>query len=453
MTSGINQAANSGYVGRQAVGHAVLLQEAATKAYLALLIFAIPMDWFKPTGLLLREGGARPAIPLMLAASIYLVCSRWSSLVHGMPRSNVRVLSIFGGIFLCGLVAFSLNLIFAWSRFGGAKDPVTQFATQTLLLLIVPLILVTHAELFAEARWREFALRALPWAAALHLAFAILNAAQLLDPNGLPLSLFRTGDTHGRISGLMSEPSYLGTLAAMYGLPLLLLPATKGRLPHAAIALLLFATAMYANAKTVIPVAVCGLVGYVWYSRRPLLTPGRIAVALGMAGVSAVIILRNSVLDLQDNLSSAMRIGSTVTALTACLAGYGIAGVGIGQFHFMYLPRFMPRFLLLSTEALVEMSSATQSRASTYNIFARYWIETGVAGLVLFLALLRRLFIMARQDRRPASLAGMLLVATSLGFLLTQDPYCYPPLLLGSALVLGAHNDLPAYVPSTNRHR
>jgi hypothetical protein len=156
---------------------------------------------------------------------------------------------------------------------------------------------------------------------------------------------------------------------------------------------------------------------------------------------------------LQENLSSAMRIGSTMTALSACLAGYGITGVGFGQFHFMYLQRFMPRFLLLSTEALVEMSSTTQSRASTFNVFARYWIETGLVGLVLFLALLRRLFTMAKQDRQTASLAGMLLIATSLGFLLTQDPYCYPPLLLGSALVLGAHNDPSAYVPSTSLQR
>jgi hypothetical protein len=27
---------------------------------------------------------------------------------------------------VCGLLAFALNLIFGWSRFGGAKDPLTQ---------------------------------------------------------------------------------------------------------------------------------------------------------------------------------------------------------------------------------------------------------------------------------------------------------------------------------------
>jgi hypothetical protein len=142
---------------------------------------------------------------------------------------------------------------------------------------------------------------------------------------------------------------------------------------------------------------------------------------------------------LRDNLSSAMRFGSTITAINAAIAGYGVTGVGLGQFHFIYAERFMPKFLLLSSEAVTQLSSAAEQRASTFNLFARYWIETGLLGLFLFLALLRYLFKMARADRGPGSLIGALLIATSLGFLLTQDPYCYPPLMLGCALVLGAH--------------
>ncbi len=405
------------------------------------------MDWFKPTGLLLREGGARPAIPLMLAASLVLLCSRWKSLVHALPPASFRVLSILCGIFLCGFVAFVLNLVFAWSRFGEAKDPITQFAAQTLLLLAVPFIVLTHAELFASPRWRDYALQVLPWAATVHLVFIVLNAMQWLDPTSLPLSLFRNSAST-RISGLMSEPSYVGTLAALYGLPLLLMRPGGRQTARTVIALLLFAMAIYANAKTVVPVSVCGFAGYLWYSRTPMLTARRVTAALCLAGISAAIILRNSTFDLQDNLSSAMRFGSTLTALNASLAGYGAIGVGFGQFHFMFAPRFMPRFLLLSTEALVEMSSSTQQRASTFNLFARYWIETGIVGLLLFLAFLRYLFKIARADQRPASLLGALLIATSLGFLFTQDPYCYPPLMLGAALILGAHNDLTPLSPA-----
>jgi hypothetical protein len=384
----------------------------------------------------------------MLAASLILLCSHWRSLVHAIPPASFRVLSIFCGIFLCGFVAFLLNLVFAWSRFGEAKDPVTQFAAQTLLLLVVPFIILTHAELLASARWRDYVLQVLPWAAMLHLVFIVLNAMQWLDPASLPLSLFRNSSTSTRISGLMSEPSYVGTLAALYGLPLLLLRPRRRQPMRIVIALLLFAMAIYANAKTVIPVSACGLLGYLWYSGTPLLTPRRVTAALCLAGISTAIILRNSTFDLQDNLSSAMRFGSTLTALNASVSGYGLTGVGIGQFHFMFVPRFMPRFLLLSTEALVEMSSAAEQRASTYNLFARYWIETGIVGLLLFMAFLRHLFKVAREDHRPASLLGALLIATSLGFLLTQDPYCYPPLMLGAALILGAHNDLTSLSPA-----
>jgi hypothetical protein len=383
----------------------------------------------------------------MLAASLYLLYSRWRRFAHALPPSSYRVLAIFCGIFLCGSVAFMLNLVFAWSRFGEAKDPVTQFATQSLLLLIVPVIVVTHAELFAEGRWYSFTIKVLPWAAFLHLAVTAINAMHWLDPASLPLSLFRNNEFSSRISGLMSEPSYVGTMAAIYGLPLLMVRPKGRQYMHVILAILFFSMAIYANAKTVIPVALCGFLGYVWYSRVYRLTPKRIAAALCVTGLSVAVIVSNSTFDLQENLSSAMRIGSTITALNAAIAGYGITGVGLGQFHFMYVPQFMPKFLLLSKEALMGMSSTSEQRASTYNVFARYWIETGAAGLLFFLALLRYLFKVGRDDHRPGSLLGVLLIATSLGFLMTQDPYCYPPILLGAALVLGTHNDplpLPA---------
>jgi hypothetical protein len=43
------------------------------------------MDWFGPTGALLREAGAKPAIPLMVLASIVIFGARYGRIVTSLP--------------------------------------------------------------------------------------------------------------------------------------------------------------------------------------------------------------------------------------------------------------------------------------------------------------------------------------------------------------------------------
>jgi hypothetical protein len=379
----------------------------------------------------------------MFAASVWLILSRWDDFLHALPKPSYRLICTFIGILLVGTLAFMANLIFGWSSFDEAKNPFTQFTSQCLLLLIVPLITVAHANLFSNPRCCSFLMKALVWAASIHLMFGVLNALQVLNFAVLPLSLFRNTEVSVRVAGLMSEPSYLGTMAALYGLPLLSVHpvGTKTRLWRYGLGLALFVLALYANAKTVVPTSVCGLIGYAWYKGARIFTLKRIVVITCIAGLAFTIIVVNSAFDLQENLSSAMRFGSTLTALTAAVKGFGLIGVGFGQFHFFYSERFMPRFLLLSAEAVSQMSSTAEQRASTFNLFVRYWIETGLIGILLLLGLLRYLYRLAKIDRGVGSLIGVLLLSCSIGFLLTQDPYCYPPMLLGAALILGAHDD------------
>ncbi|QHN04325.1 hypothetical protein FTO74_13850 [Granulicella sp. WH15] len=416
----------------------------ATKFYLFLLVFVIPMDWFQPTGLLFREGGAKPAIPLMILGSIVIIGARWRQFIYALPSSSLRVLYVFGGIFVCGTGAFVLNLVFGWSRFGATKDPVTQFVTQAMLFLVTPFIIVAHADLFAGRRWSAFVMNVIPWAALVHLAAAVFQVIGLLQPDRMPLELFRNGteEFNSRVAGLLSEPSYFGTMAALYGIPLLLAYPTGRKRRYILLAFLLFAMSLYGGGKTVVPVTICGFLGFMWYSRARILTLRNIIVLLVVATISAIVVVQNAALNVQDNLSTAMRFGSTATSLNAAFAGYGILGVGFGQFHFMFLERFMPTFLLFSQEAVDQMSSAAEHRASTFNIFTRYLIETGVCGLLLFFAFLQSQFRMAREDQRSGSLLGILLISVSLGFLLTQEPYCYPPIMLGASLVLGSHNEV-----------
>jgi hypothetical protein len=401
------------------------------------------MDWFGPTGALLREAGAKPAIPLMVLASIVIFGARYGSIVTSLPVSSWRLVCRFFGIFACGVMAFVLNLIFDWSRFGEAKNPVTQFITQAALFLLTPLLIAMHAELFRNRRWSSYIVSLIPWAAGIHLVVVALDVIGAFRFDRLPLSMFRTGSEAAsmRVAGMFSEPSYFGTMAALYGIPLLFASPAHSRRRNVALALLLFAAALYTGGKTVVPVAICGFLGFSWYSKTRFFTLRNVIIGLVVASVTIGVVISRSALNVQDNLSSAMRFGSTLTSINAALAGYGILGVGFGQFHFMFLQKYMPNFLLISEEAISQMASTADHRASTYNLFTRYLIETGVTGLLLFLASWRDLYKIARNDRNLASLTGVLLISTSLGFLFTQDPYCYPPLIFGAAMILGAHTD------------
>ena len=418
------------------------MRDQIAKAYLCLLLIVLPMDWFGPTGELFREAGAKPAIPLMMLASLVIFGDKYKSLVTSFSNSSWLVCCRFFGIFACGVFAFTLNLIFGWSQFGGTKNPSIQFVTQAGLFIITPLILVMHGELLRKEQWTAYILRLLPWVVSIHLLALSLDMTGMLAYNRLPLSMFRTGSelVSMRISGLFSEPSYFGTMAAMYGIPLMLIPSGNFRRGRQLLALLLFAAALCTGGKTLIPVAICGFIGYFWYSKTRLLTPRNALIAIVLAAISIGVVAGRSALDVQENLSSAMRFGSTLTSINAAIAGYGVTGVGFGQFHFMYLKKFMPSFLLFSEEAIGQMASTAEHRASTYNIFSRYLIEEGVLGLCLFIACLRDFYKLARNDRKISSLLGVILVSASLGFLLTQEPYCYPPLILGAALIIGGHN-------------
>jgi hypothetical protein len=423
------------------------------RLYLWLLLLTLPMDWFGPTGTLLREGGAKPAIPLMLLASIVAFCAWPQRFTRDVPLPSLRILSAFALVFVLGWFSFTLNLLMGWSRFDANKTPLAQFVTQALLFLATPVIVFAHGEIFRDRQWSSYAIELIPWAAAIHLGVVGLEFAGVLHYNRLPLSLFRTGYEANsmRLSGMTSEPSYFGTLAALYALPMLL--ASPGERTHwisRLLALLLLVSALAAGGKTVLPVSLCGLLAYAWYARVRIFSLRNLSIALLATTCAGVFVARTAVFDVRDNLSSAMRFGSTLTSINVALAGYGLTGVGFGQFHFLFQQRFMPRFLLFSQEALTQMATTAEHRTSTFNLFTRYWVETGIAGLAIFLGVLVYLFRMARRNPGQRTLVGVLTLGSSLGFLLTQEPYCYPPLIFAASLILAAQLDRSSTLPQTS---
>ena len=131
-----------------------------------------------------------------------------------------------------------------------------------------------------------------------------------------------------------------------------------------------------------------------------------------------------------------MRFGSNLLALNVATSGYGLVGIGFGQFHFFYTPEFSPKFLLLSNEAIAQMYQVVDSRASTFSLPLRILLETGIGGLFLSVLFIYRIFSRFYNSKDPSTQVGLLFLAGSLSFLFTQDSYCLPSLAFGLALIV-----------------
>ena len=232
----------------------------------------------------------------------------------------------------------------------------------------------------------------------------------------------------------MTEPSYVGVFAAMYGLTLLLcMPKDQKKSKYLGVVSILIAVAL--GGKTIVPALFVGLIAYGYQTRRNVFTRKTLAAFAGLAVIAIYTIVTYSALNVQTNLSSAMRFGSTILALNAAAAGYGLIGIGFGQFHFIYRPEFAPYFLTFSSEAQAYFAGTFDVRASTYNLLARYLIEEGVLGLALFISLIWLAFRNGRAHNDRWHQYGAILTGSSLGFLLTQDTYFYPAFVCGAAML------------------
>lgn len=418
-------------------------KDTLAKLYILLIFLLLPTDWFSPTGLTLREFGAKPAAPLLVLGGMAILFSRpFSSFQLNRPTRNAGLMLI--SVLVFGSLAFLVNLNLSWSSFDRTKNPMTQFVAQLALFAVFIFATITNAQLFRLKSRRDFVLSIIPIAILFHIAFFLLEATGILSNEHGFLSLFRgeaAYDMGRRPTGLMTEPSYFGTFAALYGFPLLVIPTERHKVKLKLLVLVLFTIAMLIRAKTVVPVIVIEFVALFWYQGKSAIRWRYLIFTVGLAAMSAFLIISNAALDLQENLSSVMRIGSTQLALNVAKSGYGLTGIGFGQFHFFFQKRFAPSYMLLSPEAYDQMSSSADQRASTYNLFARVLVETGVLGLLAFLAMLYQTFRSVRKDPQPSTLFAVLFGAGSLGFLITQDPYLYPPLVVALAIILGRTAD------------
>ncbi len=397
--------------------------------YLFWLLLLLPIDWFEPTGILFREFGAKPASILITLGGLYgLIILRPASREY--YRRELWLVVVFFLVIFLNMIAFSSNIILNWSDFNGARSPLVQFVTQTLLIFVAFLALLGNFRFFSRIEIEAALIFALPRAAITHLFFWCLETTfpEIIRPI---LSDFRVNGVFiERASGLMSEPSYYGTMAALFAIPLLLAPQFHGKNSSKILAAGLLVSAITVSAKTMVIVAGTQVLFLLLFGR--LGRAKALIVFILLSATAIFFIQTRSALNLEQNLSSINRIGSVHLAANVAASERSFIGIGAGQFHFQYRAENAPTYLFASDEAISQMSSDANTRASTYNFPLRVFVELGVVGfLLVFIGIIYLLFIFNRK----LILAQMLLLG-SLGFLLTQDTYMYPPLILSCSLII-----------------
>lgn len=405
-------------------------------AYVALVMLTLPIDWFAPTGLTMREFGAKPcAILLTIGGVAGLALTRRLRTANRSIEFSCLIWII--AMLAVGTLVALINFIAGWSSWDLSRNPLEQFINQSLLIIVAGVALVGNSRLLRATEMLTLIPRYLRTAAVVHLAIFAVQAAGVLGDTYAPLSLFRvqTAEEAHRATGLFSEPAYFGTFAALYGSVLLALPgARSGKVFNWCIAGVLFACSVAIGAKTF--VVVLGAQVAYFVLRRANSWFRRVLALLALLIVSACalfFIQRYSALDVQRNLSSADRLGSTVLAANVALQGYGLTGVGTGQFHFFYRDEFAPDFLRFSKQGALQLSPNAPNRASTYNFYLRVLDEFGIIGFILLVV---GLWIIWRARLPEERTYAGLIFAGSMGFLLTQDTYFYPPLVFSVAIIV-----------------
>jgi hypothetical protein len=137
----------------------------------------------------------------------------------------------------------------------------------------------------------------------------------------------------------------------------------------------------------------------------------------------------------EDSGSNISRIGSTVTGVRVSFA-YPFFGVGIGQFKYFF-GAYAPDFALSNSEILTHSAGLSDYRASTFNLFVRFFCEFGFPIGLWFSFLVLRPIMSAVRLRNGGDylLFGTLAAIGGFGFWLSQEQYGYQPGILSLAIL------------------
>ncbi|WP_318461222.1 hypothetical protein [Photobacterium leiognathi] len=401
------------------------------ECFLVIIFLLAAIDWFSPTGELFRELGAKPFIIFVVITSFIYV------------SFYMKFKGMFGAFFIplyliifFGFLGFWSGNFFGVDTVNYVRRPIYQFSSQLLMYLLFSLSLYPFSKLLSNFKDTAI-IRSIIISSLIILFFFVLELFLPRVSHELLFLFRKNGVFIERPSSLMSEPSYYGTFGAIYGMTLLYYFFKKKNYLFLIIPFLLLATSFYIGAKTIVPIILLQIVYIFFNLRHKFSFYQKFLISIFCVLIFIIFYLflaKYSTFDFNRNLSSIMRLGSTALSLNVIKDGYGVFGVGFGQFHFYYRDQFSPDFLYLSKEAAAQFSIFVNSRASTFNFYTRILIECGIAGFLCFVYFIFKIYSIS-DNTNSTMVEAKIFLTGSLAFLMTQDTYFYPPLFIAIAWI------------------
>lgn len=412
---------------------------AVVSAGLVVLFATLIIDGFPVGEAGLHEFGARITNFLLVIVGLGMVVRRLMK--RRTTSFTVREMYLLLAIFVA-VPVFNLPVALVQSQVG-AQAALVDWLKQYLMLCWGVVSFFLWRALLRDLEPRRYCYL-MCVAAALPVLFFYL---EFLDTSGTVraiLNVFRISRT-ARPSSFATEPSIYSAWIS-FAWPLILFsardsPSARVRVSAAGLLALMAASAYLSNARTFAVVFVIQLIylGY-WALRKRRAWGARLRSLLAVLCVTAVglVILfarLMTVVDVTSNASDIARMGYTVTGIYVFLA-HPIMGIGVGEFG-NFFAQYVPTFALASGEVMEYVNGTAGSRASTFNLFVRFFCEFGApVGAIFSFLVLRPVLAAARAlSRDPALLYASLSAVGGIGFWMSQDQYGYEPGILALAVV------------------
>jgi hypothetical protein len=160
-------------------------------------------------------------------------------------------------------------------------------------------------------------------------------------------------------------------------------------------------------------------------------------ITIFISGASILIAMFSDVFNVNESLSSAARLGSTLVALDVA-SNYFLTGIGIGQFHY-YLSLYSAPIIIDLPELQDILTGNAVSRASTFNFYIRLIAELGLIGFFAFIYIMAKSilgFIFLYKSDSENYTGVILSLVGAMSFWLTQDSFLYSPAIFFIAVGL-----------------
>lgn len=397
----------------------------------------LQMDSYPLGARLLREFGARPSNFLLAICLLAILCAFF---LRAIKFSLPSLVIFFATTGVISLNFFTID--FGLEDFYSRRPPFESFLAQSAVLVWA--LLSYHIWLFLLKNTplisKDNAVIFSTYSTIFFVAFDLfLVTSENYALGRYTLGLLQFYHDPFRVSGATSEPSILGAWIAFLWPMLFLVRKKHFFCQRVTLVTALIILGLFFGGRTFL--MLFGLQTLYLIIRSLFFgnLAKRISLALMLAPLLAIFLsfTFNYILDIENNLSSMARFGSTVTALIVGIDNFP-SGIGIGQFSY-YFANSVPDLFRASEEINYWASGDSESRLSTFNLPARLFVELGLVGVfyitLFFLSSVRQWIFLSRLAEDPTKTCVPLVFIAGCGFWLSQDQYGYQPAIFSISLI------------------